>query len=273
RLGGNAFCEGLVFGTIAGEQAAAYARGGKPWSVAAAVVSIGLEKSVDATAADSRPALQSLWKRLRWTMWQHASLVRDVEGLRRAAAAIDELVGEADTLKAPTVGAAARILDLEKAPRNERGGNTAFTGGLLRFAFESIDDFRPLLPDYGDSDLAELDVGRYSQRDYAADLDRVTEGLSDESMVQILTGNAYSTMVWMRERGVRWLPAMGRQSFRGDDGRYHFFGNLILEAVGGGQGLSDQLFDIVERNGVEIAYATKAVGLQINDQGAITGIR
>src|SRR5207237_984067 len=81
-------------------------------------------------------------------------------------------------------------------------------------------------------------------------------------------GNAYSTMVWMRERGVRWLPAMGRQSFRGDDGRYHFFGNLILEAVGGGQGLSDQLFDIVERNGVEIAYDTKAVGLQISDQGA-----
>src|SRR5207237_1831608 len=74
--------------------------------------------------------------------------------------------------------AGARVLVLEKAPRAERGGNTAFTGGLLRFAFESIDDFRPLLPDYGDSDLAELDVGRYSQRDYAADLDRVTEGLS-----------------------------------------------------------------------------------------------
>src|SRR6266545_2853603 len=169
--------------------------------------------------------------------------------------------------------AGARVLVLEKAPRNERGGNTAFTGGLLRFAFESIDDFRPLLPDYGDSDFAELDVGRYSQRDYAADLDRVTEGLADESMVQTLVGNAYQTMVWMRQRGVRWLPAMGRQSFRGDDGRYHFFGNLILEAVGGGQGLSDRLFDIVERNGVEIAYDTKAVGLEINDQGAITGLR
>src|SRR5436190_11376181 len=167
----------------------------------------------------------------------------------------------------------ARVLVLEKAPRNERGGNTAFTGGLLRFAFESIDDFRPLLPDYDDAQLGELEVGRYAQRDYAADLDRVTEGLSNEGMVQILTSNSYPTMVWMRQRGVRWLPALGRQSFRGDDGRYHFFGNLILEAVGGGQGLSDQLFDIVERNGAEIAYDTKAVGLQISDQGAITGIR
>src|SRR6266545_3164634 len=169
--------------------------------------------------------------------------------------------------------AGARVLVLEKAPRNERGGNTAFTGGLLRFAFESIDDFRPLLPDYGDSELAELDVGRYSQRDYAADLDRVTEGLSDESMVQTLTGNSYPTMVWMRQRGVRWLPAMGRQSFRGEDGRYHFFGNLILEAVGGGQGLSDRLFEIAEESGIEIAYDTKAATLQINDLGAITGLR
>jgi len=167
----------------------------------------------------------------------------------------------------------ARVLVLEKAPRAERGGNTAFTGGLLRFPFESIADFKPLLPDYGEADFSVLDVGRYTQRDFAADLDRVTEGLADEGMVQTLVGNAYPTMVWMRQRGVRWLDAKGRQSFRDENGVYHFFGNLILEAVGGGQGLSDQLFDIADRGGVEIAYDTKAVSLQINDQGAITGIR
>src|SRR5207237_9898753 len=80
----------------------------------------------------------------------------------------------------------ARVLVLEKAPRPERGGNTAFTGGLLRFPFESIEDFRPLLPDYEDKDFADMDVGRYTQRDYAADLDRVTEGLPDELMEQTL---------------------------------------------------------------------------------------
>src|SRR5439155_2225946 len=101
-----------------------------------------------------------------------------------------------------------------KAPRSERGGNTAFTGGLLRFPFEGIDDFRPLLPDYSDAELDAVDVGRYTQRDYAADLDRVTEGLSDEMMVQILVGNAYPTMGWLRQRGVRWLLAIGRQAFQ-----------------------------------------------------------
>ena len=168
--------------------------------------------------------------------------------------------------------AGARVLVLEKAPRAERGGNTAFTGGLLRFPFESIDDFRPLLPDYSEAELAEVDVGRYTQRDYAADLDRVTEGLSDESMVQTLVQNAYPTMVWMRQQGVRWLLAIGRQSYK-QDGKYRFFGNLILEAHGGGQGLSDRLFEIVEESGAEIAYSTKAVSLQVNDQGAVTGLR
>ena len=45
----------------------------------------------------------------------------------------------------------ARVLVLEKAPVAERGGNTAFTGGLFRFPFNSIDDIRPLIPDYSRS--------------------------------------------------------------------------------------------------------------------------
>ena len=42
----------------------------------------------------------------------------------------------------------ARVLCVEKAPREERGGNSAFTGGLFRFPFESMDAFPPLMPHY-----------------------------------------------------------------------------------------------------------------------------
>lgn len=168
--------------------------------------------------------------------------------------------------------AGARVLVLEKAPRAERGGNTAFTGGLLRFPFQSIEEFKPLTPDYSPEELSTLDVGRYTQRDYADDLDRVTEGLSDPAMVEVLTGQAYPTMVWMRQQGVRWLFAMGRQSYK-VEGKYRFFGNLILEAHGGGQGLSDRLFEIAEGKGVEIAYDTKAAGLETNEQAAVVGVR
>lgn len=166
----------------------------------------------------------------------------------------------------------ARVLVLEKAPRAERGGNTAFTGGLLRFPFESIEDFEPLTPDYSAEELSTLDVGRYTPRDYANDLDRVTEGLSDPAMVEVLTGQAYPTMVWMRHQGVRWLFAMGRQSYK-VEGKYRFFGNLILEAHGGGQGLSDRLFEIAEGKGVEIVYDSKAASLEMNEDGAVVGVR
>jgi len=168
--------------------------------------------------------------------------------------------------------AGARVLVLEKAPRAERGGNTAFTGGLLRFAFNGIEDFQPLLPDYSADELAGVDVGRYTQADYANDLDRVTEGLADPQLVEILVSRSYPTIVWLRERGVRWLLAIGRQAFQ-HEGRYRFFGNLILEAHGGGQGLSDRLFEIAEASGVQIAYETKATGLETDDQGAVIAVR
>ena len=43
--------------------------------------------------------------------------------------------------------AGARVLVLEKAPVHLRGGNTAFTGGGFRFAYDGTDDVRRLLPE------------------------------------------------------------------------------------------------------------------------------
>ncbi|MFN8525663.1 MAG: FAD-dependent tricarballylate dehydrogenase TcuA [Chloroflexota bacterium] len=165
----------------------------------------------------------------------------------------------------------ASVLVLEKAPLEERGGNTAFTGGLLRFAFNSIEDFRPLLPEYTDEELAAVDVGSYPVSQFANDLDEVTESLADPTMVDVLTGQSYETMRWMREKGVRWLLATGRQSYQMGNIR-KFFGNLIIEAHGGGQGLSDMLFASVEKAGIEVAYSTGATRLLIDDQWRVTGL-
>ena len=43
--------------------------------------------------------------------------------------------------------AAGRVLVLEKASKERRGGNTYFSGGLLRIAFDDAEDLRPMLPD------------------------------------------------------------------------------------------------------------------------------
>ena len=40
----------------------------------------------------------------------------------------------------------ARVLMLEAAPSEERGGNSHFTGGAFRFAFAGMDDLIAVLP-------------------------------------------------------------------------------------------------------------------------------
>ena len=42
---------------------------------------------------------------------------------------------------------AERIVVLEKAPEKDRGGNTHYSGGLLRIAFDDSRDLEPLVPD------------------------------------------------------------------------------------------------------------------------------
>ena len=81
------------------------------------------------------------------------------------------------------------------------------------------------------------------------DLLRVTDGRADPNLLETLVIGAYPAMLWMRERGVRWVLMYGRQAFE-VDGKRRFWGGLIVEAVGGGAGLSDRLFELSEQAGV-----------------------
>ena len=107
----------------------------------------------------------------------------------------------------------AKVLVLEKAPMHLRGGNSYFTGGLFRFAYQGIDDISNLLPDLKENEKAGIDVGTYNQSDFYSDVMRVTEGLSDPNLLQILTTESFPTMMWMREKGVPMVLAYGRQAF------------------------------------------------------------
>jgi aspartate oxidase len=115
RLGGNAFCEGLVFGTIAGEAAAEFARA--TGTAAAGDDGIGIARLVDPNAPDPRPALTALWLRLRQDMWRDAAIVRDADSLKRVEHALAEISDEAASLRSPSVRDAARLLELQAAVR------------------------------------------------------------------------------------------------------------------------------------------------------------
>ncbi len=165
----------------------------------------------------------------------------------------------------------ASVLALEKAPEYFRGGNTYFTGGIIRCAYNGIEDIKALIPDLTPEEEATVEVGQYTEDEFYDDLMRVTEGLADPDLAQLLVSESFPTLKWLREHGVRFVLAFGRQAFKQGD-KYHFWGGLLIEAVGAGKGLSDQQFEVAERLGVEIRYGTKGVRLLQDEMGRVTGV-
>ena len=166
----------------------------------------------------------------------------------------------------------AKVIVLETAPEYFRGGNTYFTGGIIRCAYEGIEDIKALVPDMSPEEEQSVDVGSYTQDAFYSDLMRVTRGLSDPELAQLLVSQSHPTMLWLRERGVRFVLSFGRQAFKVDD-KYKFWGGLVVESVGAGKGLSDQQFEVAERMGMEIRYRTKGIKLLQDSRGRVSGVR
>ena len=166
--------------------------------------------------------------------------------------------------------AGADVTVLEKAPREERGGNTFFAGGGFRFPYDDLDTLRPILGDLSDSEAARVDVGAYPVSQFRTDLARVTDGLIDDRLAHTLVHQALPTMTWLRDQGVHWVLMYGRQA-HDVDGTLRFYGGMVVEAVGGGEGLSDSLFDAAERAGVSVRYESKATAL-LRSGRRITGV-
>jgi len=92
----------------------------------------------------------------------------------------------------------ARVLVLERAPRDLRGGNTYFTGAAFRFPYDGLDDIRRLVPDLTEAEAEAVDVGAYSASQMRDDLSRVSDGHADAELAGVLVDQAYRTIVWMR---------------------------------------------------------------------------
>jgi tricarballylate dehydrogenase len=167
--------------------------------------------------------------------------------------------------------AGASVVVLERAPQAEAGGNTRFTAGAMRVAYDGVDDLRALMPDLTDEEVARTDFGAYPQGAFFEDMGRVTEYRTDPELCERLVTGSFPTLLWMREQGVRFQPIWGRQAFQ-VDGRFKFWGGLTVEAWSGGPGLVDAWTTIAARLGIEVRYGARAVSLAAGD-GGVTGVR
>ncbi len=163
--------------------------------------------------------------------------------------------------------AGAKVLLMEKAPVEYRGGNCSYTGGGFRFTHGGASELRPLLSDPSSLDGQE-DVGAYKPEEYRQDMLERTGGMTDRPLLDRLIAESYPTVRWMAEVGVAFELSLGTREM--EKGRPN--PRIGVRAVGSGAGLLNMLYTSARRAGVTVVYETKMVALLQDGQGAVCGV-
>jgi len=168
----------------------------------------------------------------------------------------------------------ASVIILEAAPVEDSGGNSRYTGGLMRVVYNGVEDLAQIIPDLTEEEKKTHDYGSYTAEHYYDDMGRITQYRTDPDLCEILISRSFETIVWMRKKGVKFQASYGRQSYKVDNGtRYKFWGGLAAESWGGGAGMVDNEHKACAREGIKIFYETPAVNLITNDDGVVLGVR
>jgi tricarballylate dehydrogenase len=171
-------------------------------------------------------------------------------------------------LAAREAGASVRLF--ERAPESQRGGNSSYAGGNWRVVYDGLKDVQKLVPDLSPEEIANTDFGSYSEEQFFDDMARVTQYRTNPDLCEIIVKRSLETMVWMRGKGVRFLPYYGRQSFKVGD-RIKFWGGVIITVSGGGIGMIDQLFAAAAKDGVDVRYDARVTRL-LHDSNGVHGV-
>lgn len=165
---------------------------------------------------------------------------------------------------------AKKIVMLECAPEDEAGGNTRFTAGAMRVVYDGVEDIQKLV-ELSQQEIDDTDFGTYTQDQFFDDIFRVTQYRTDPDMAESLVTKSLETLIWMREKGIRFVPIYGRQAFK-IDGKFKFWGGLTVETNGGGPGLYEAEQEITKGLGIETMFETRAVDL-ITDGVTVSGVK
>ena len=147
----------------------------------------------------------------------------------------------------------SKVLIIEKAGQDLAGGNTKYTAGAMRFAYDNSDDLLPLLANANDPRVSISDFGSYTRDKFKIDLLGFNEGAPLTPEQEILVSKSYETMLWLAGHGVTYDPIYSRQSFE-KDGKLIFWGGLTLAAENEGVGLYDMELAAFKKLGGEIRY-------------------
>jgi tricarballylate dehydrogenase len=156
-------------------------------------------------------------------------------------------------------GAAVSVV--ERASKEERGGNSWFTDGAIRFAHGGLRDIRDVIPQMPDSEAARIDLPSYPVASFIDDMQRMSDGRADPLLTETLARESLDTMRWLAGHGVSFSMLYDNLAFE-VSGRHHFWGGLSLKVDGKGIGQIDGLMHRAQAFGVDVWYDAHAVSLR-----------
>ena len=136
--------------------------------------------------------------------------------------------------------AGAKVLLLESAPRQFRGGNSRHTRNL-RYLHQS-----------GNAYL----TGPYLEDEFFSDLMRVTEGSTNEQLALLTIRESADIGDWMQSHGCRFQPPLS--------GTLHL-ARTNAHFLGGGKALMNAYYATAEKMGIDIRYEAEVRDLKIDD--------
>ena len=134
----------------------------------------------------------------------------------------------------------ARVIVIERAPREFRGGNSRHTRNLRCMHAAPTD----VLTD------------AYTEDEFMADVMRVTGGVTNETLARMMIRASADAPRRMGRFGARFQPSLR--------GTLHL-GRTNAFFLGGGKALMNSAYAAAERLGVRVAYNADVIGLSIRD--------
>jgi tricarballylate dehydrogenase len=134
----------------------------------------------------------------------------------------------------------ASVLMVEAAPAHFRGGNSRHTRNMRTMHEGPLDVLS----------------GAYSEDEYWDDLWKVTGGLTDEALARTTIRHTPLHVAWMKHHGVRFQAPLG--------GTLHLARTNAFY-LGGGKALVNAYYAAAERLGVDVAYDTEVVDLDLRE--------
>jgi tricarballylate dehydrogenase len=143
--------------------------------------------------------------------------------------------------------AGARVLVLESAIKDFRGGNSRHTRDIR----------------YMHRGATEFVTGAYEEEEFWQDLRGVTGGATNERLARLTIRDSETLGDWMAANGVRWQKPLR--------GTLHLArSNLFM--LGGGKAMMNAYYDTAAKLGVEIDYETEVQELKVRDGEFISAV-